>query len=44
VRHVKSYGLPACLRVTIGTVEESDLVAETLAEFQTIAEPARVDG
>ena len=34
VRHVKSYGLPNCLRVTIGTDEECDLVAETLAAFQ----------
>jgi histidinol-phosphate aminotransferase len=33
VRHVKSYGLPSCLRITIGTDEECDLVAETLFEF-----------
>jgi histidinol-phosphate aminotransferase len=34
VRHVKSYGLPSCLRVTIGTDEECGLVAETLTAFQ----------
>ena len=33
-RYVKSYGLPSCLRVTIGTDAECDLVAEHLAEFQ----------
>jgi histidinol-phosphate aminotransferase len=33
VRHVKSYGLPTCLRITIGTNEECGLVAETLFEF-----------
>jgi len=33
VRHVKSYGLPSCLRITIGTDEECGLVAETLFEF-----------
>jgi histidinol-phosphate aminotransferase len=34
VRNVKSYGLPSCLRITIGTDEECDLVAEALTEFQ----------
>ncbi|MDR3521022.1 MAG: histidinol-phosphate transaminase [Acidocella sp.] len=34
VRYVKSYNLPACLRVTIGTTEECDLLAEALIEFQ----------
>jgi histidinol-phosphate aminotransferase len=33
VRHVKSYALPTCLRITIGTTEECDLVAETLTAF-----------
>ncbi|HQT45678.1 MAG: histidinol-phosphate transaminase [Acidocella sp. 20-63-7] len=33
VRNVKSYGLPQCLRVTIGTDEECDLVAEGLNAF-----------
>ncbi len=37
VRHVKSYGLPSCLRVTIGTDAECDLVAEHLAAFQQAA-------
>jgi histidinol-phosphate aminotransferase len=34
VRNVKSYGLPCCLRITIGTDEECDLVAEALETFQ----------
>ncbi|MDE8342360.1 MAG: aminotransferase class I/II-fold pyridoxal phosphate-dependent enzyme, partial [Acidocella sp.] len=34
VRYVKSYNLPSCLRVTIGTTEECDLLAEALIEFQ----------
>jgi histidinol-phosphate aminotransferase len=33
VRHVKSYGLPSCLRITIGTDEECNLLAETLIAF-----------
>ncbi len=33
VRNVKSYGLPCCLRITIGTDEECTLVAEALADF-----------
>ncbi len=33
VRHVRSYGLPNCLRVTIGTDEECELVAAALAAF-----------
>jgi histidinol-phosphate aminotransferase len=33
VRYVKSYNLPSCLRVTIGTTEECDLLAETLIAF-----------
>jgi histidinol-phosphate aminotransferase len=34
VRNVKSYGLPSCLRITIGTDEECDLVAAALENFQ----------
>jgi histidinol-phosphate aminotransferase len=33
VRNVKSYGLPSCLRVTIGTDEECDIVGEALVAF-----------
>ena len=33
VRNVKSYGLPECLRITIGTDEECGLVAEALNAF-----------
>ena len=33
VRSTRSYGLPSCLRVTIGTDEECALVAEALAAF-----------
>lgn len=33
VRQVKSYGLPHCLRITIGTSEECSRVAEYLTEF-----------
>ena len=33
VRNVASYGLPACLRVTIGTEEECGLVADALTDF-----------
>ena len=33
VRQVKSYGMPHCLRITIGTTAECDLVAEHLAVF-----------
>jgi histidinol-phosphate aminotransferase len=33
VRNVKSYGLPSCLRITIGTDEECDLVAGALGGF-----------
>jgi histidinol-phosphate aminotransferase len=33
VRNVKSYGLPECLRITIGTDEECSLVAGALNEF-----------
>jgi len=34
VRGVKSYGLPSCLRITIGTDEECDIVGGALEEFQ----------
>lgn len=33
VRRVGGYGLPACLRITIGTAEEVELVADALAAF-----------
>ena len=33
VRNVKSYGLPTCLRVTIGTDAECNMVAEALNAF-----------
>ncbi|MDD2794944.1 histidinol-phosphate transaminase [Acidocella sp.] len=33
VRNVKSYGLPSCLRITIGTDDECNLVAATLNAF-----------
>ncbi len=34
VRRVKSYGLPQCLRITIGTDDECNRVATALAEFR----------
>ena len=34
VRGVKSYGLPSCLRITIGTDEECDFVGGALEDFQ----------
>jgi len=34
VRGVKSYGLPSCLRITVGTDEECDLTGSALEEFQ----------
>jgi histidinol-phosphate aminotransferase len=33
VRAVGGYGLPQCLRITVGTVEECDLVIEALSAF-----------
>jgi histidinol-phosphate aminotransferase len=33
VRGVRGYGLPHCLRITIGTAEEVSLVAEALGQF-----------
>jgi histidinol-phosphate aminotransferase len=44
VRNVKSYGLPSCLRITIGTDEECGLIAETLNEFQHASQPVLTDG
>lgn len=35
LRPVKAYGLPHCLRLTIGSEEANRLVAEALAEFMT---------
>ena len=37
VRAVGGYGLPACLRITIGTAEEVGLVGDALATFMTDA-------
>ncbi len=33
VRRVGAYGLPQCLRITVGTAEECNRVAEALTEF-----------
>jgi histidinol-phosphate aminotransferase len=33
VRRVAGYGLPHCLRITIGTTEENDLLASALTDF-----------
>lgn len=33
VRRMEAYGLPSCLRITIGTEEANRLVVDTLAEF-----------
>ncbi|MBV9538007.1 MAG: histidinol-phosphate transaminase [Acidisphaera sp.] len=40
VRNVRSYDLPHCLRITVGTQEECTAVADALAEF--VMEPSRV--
>ena len=37
VRAVGGYGLPHCLRITIGTAEECELVAEALEQFMADA-------
>jgi histidinol-phosphate aminotransferase len=34
VRAMGGYGLPACLRITIGTEEETGLVIEALSDFR----------
>ncbi len=39
VRNVASYGLPTCLRITVGTAEEVDLVADAFAGFMAQAAP-----
>ena len=36
VRGVRGYGLPTCLRITVGTAEEVGLVSDALAEFMKI--------
>jgi histidinol-phosphate aminotransferase len=38
VRAVAGYGLPHCLRLTIGTTEECDLLANALTEFMRAPE------
>ncbi|MGH7156033.1 MAG: aminotransferase class I/II-fold pyridoxal phosphate-dependent enzyme, partial [Acetobacteraceae bacterium] len=35
VRKVGAYGLPHCLRITVGTAEEVTLVVETLKDFKS---------
>ncbi len=37
VRGMAGYGLPACLRITVGTEEETRAVADALAEFMSEA-------
>lgn len=44
VRNVASYGLASCLRVTIGTNEECDLLSETLTKFQHPPRHSRESG
>ena len=41
VRAMGGYGLPHCLRVTVGTAEECALVAEVLAAHMAAANPAQ---
>jgi histidinol-phosphate aminotransferase len=41
VRPVGGYGLPHCLRITVGTSEEVGLVIDALTEFMS---PDRVRG
>ena len=38
-RPVGGYGLPHCLRITVGTAEEVEIVIATLTEFMRVAEP-----
>jgi histidinol-phosphate aminotransferase len=33
VRRVGAYGLPQCLRITVGTAEECGMIIEGLADF-----------
>ena len=33
IRQMGSYGLPDCLRITVGTAEECGMVIEALADF-----------
>ncbi len=40
VRRVAGYGLPHCLRITVGTAEECGMVAETLDRFMAGLRPA----
>jgi histidinol-phosphate aminotransferase len=44
VRNVASYGLPHCLRITIGTDEECTAVIEALQDFSTRNTPWVSDG
>jgi histidinol-phosphate aminotransferase len=38
VRRVGGYGLPHCLRITIGTEDENRAVADALADFHAPAD------
>ena len=38
VRRVGGYGLPTCLRITIGLADENDALIEALTEFATVQE------
>jgi histidinol-phosphate aminotransferase len=44
VRAMGGYGLPGCLRITIGTGEEMQAVAEAAASFVAAAAKARAHG
>ncbi len=44
VRAMGGYGLPGCLRITIGTEEEMQAVAEAAASFVAAAAKARAHG
>jgi histidinol-phosphate aminotransferase len=41
LREVSAYGLPQCLRLTVGTEEANHLVAAALKDFVAIESPAR---
>ncbi|MSO91528.1 MAG: histidinol-phosphate transaminase [Acetobacteraceae bacterium] len=42
VRGVRGYGLPTCLRITVGTAEEVGLVSDALTEF--MKSPGHING
>ena len=43
VRAVRGYGLPHCLRITIGTAEEVGLVADAMDRFMATQDWATQD-